>query len=99
MGNDKNGNPAQGQKQVQAGPAQHTEIKKKAPVPGAQPKVIQLKPDGCIAEGCKLKPIRAGFCDEHYTWFKEGLVTKDGRRPIDFEKKFFHFQQRRAKSA
>jgi hypothetical protein len=95
MGNDKNNTAPVAAATVQG------EAKKKAPVAGQATggKVVQLKGDGCITEGCKLKPARAGFCDEHYTWFKEGLVTKDGRRPIDFEKKFFNFQQRRAKSA
>lgn len=91
MGNEKNNG------QNQAPGAQQAPKKNPAPQQGA--KVVQLKADGCIAEGCKLQPKRAGFCDEHYTWFKEGLVTKDGRRPIDFEKKFYNFQQRRAKSA
>lgn len=77
----------------------------KKPQENAQPKqqgggkVVSIAADSCVTEGCKLKSARAGFCDEHYSWFKAGLVTKDGRRPIDFEKKFFHFQNRRAKSA
>ena len=74
---------------------------KKNPAPQNNPqgKVAPIKAEGCVAEGCKIKPSRAGFCEEHYIWFKEGLVTKDGRRPVDFDKKFFNFQQRRAKSA
>jgi hypothetical protein len=28
------------------------------------------------------------FCKEHYDWFKFGLITKEGKRPTDFDKKY-----------
>jgi hypothetical protein len=50
----------------------------------------------CLCDGCKKKSEKAGFCMEHFDWFKEGLITKEGRRPTDFDKKFFHYTNRRA---
>lgn len=59
--------------------------------------VSQL-PSGCLSDGCKTKVAKAGFCMEHFEWFKEGLITREGRKPSDFEKKFFDFQRRKQKS-
>lgn len=59
--------------------------------------VIPLGPTRCMAEECKAKPARAGFCNEHFEWFKAGLVTKTGARAADFEKKFYQYQQSRYK--
>jgi len=53
----------------------------------------------CLAEACKKKPQVAGFCEEHFTWFKEGLVTKEGIKPIDFDKKFVSFMKRKKTAA
>lgn len=53
----------------------------------------------CTADDCKKKPEVAGFCSEHFTWFKEGLITKEGHRPSDFDKKFIAFMRRSKKSA
>lgn len=58
--------------------------------------VIPLASAKCQAEGCKHKPTQAGFCTEHYQWFKEGLVTKEGARPKDFDKKYHAFMARLA---
>lgn len=55
-------------------------------------------PQKCKGENCKHKDKRAGFCDEHYMWFKEGLITKEGIKVIDFDKKMMALQ-RRHKSA
>jgi hypothetical protein len=41
----------------------------------------------CACEGCAKKSERLNFCAEHYGWFKFGLITKDGKRPTDFDKK------------
>lgn len=60
--------------------------------------VIPLKAEKCLSEECKKNPERAGFCQEHYVWFKEGLLTIDGYRAKDFDKKF-HSWLRRTKSA
>ncbi|MEI7973953.1 MAG: hypothetical protein WCH11_06260 [Bdellovibrio sp.] len=62
-------------------------------VPG---KLVNLGPVQCISEDCKRKPSRAGFCDEHFTWFKEGLITADGGRAKDFDKKYHHWLRRAA---
>jgi len=50
---------------------------------------------GCISDGCNKKSEKAGFCLEHFDWFKEGLITKEGHKPTDFEKKFFNYQRRK----
>lgn len=51
----------------------------------------------CTAEGCKKKPEVAGYCEEHFVWFKEGMLTKDGKKPTDFDKKFVSFLKRQSK--
>ncbi|MBK9294028.1 MAG: hypothetical protein IPM57_06220 [Oligoflexia bacterium] len=57
--------------------------------------VVQL-PSRCKAEGCSKKSERAEFCNEHFTWFKEGLVTKEGKKPLDFERKLYYFNRRKS---
>ena len=49
----------------------------------------------CTADGCKKKIDRAGFCPEHFEWFKAGLVTKRGIKPTDFDKKYQAFMARK----
>jgi hypothetical protein len=58
--------------------------------------VVSL-PTNCTAEGCKKRPEVAGFCDEHFVWFKEGMITKEGKKPSDFDKKFVSFLKRKQK--
>ena len=41
----------------------------------------------CIADGCKKSTEIAEFCNQHFVWFKLGLITKRGTRAKDFEKK------------
>ena len=48
----------------------------------------------CKSHECSEKPKRAGFCNEHFDWFKEGLITKTGERAKDFDKKYQPFLQR-----
>lgn len=48
-------------------------------------------PTHCKAEGCKKKSEKMDFCSEHYEWFKWGLVTKEGKKPLDFDKKYQSF--------
>ena len=55
--------------------------------PKKESNVISLADSKCVAEGCKHKSARAGFCNEHYTWFKEGLLTIEGYHAKDFDKK------------
>ncbi len=47
----------------------------------------------CRSEECKKKPERAGFCMEHYDWFKWGLITLEGYKARDFDKKYQGFLQ------
>jgi hypothetical protein len=50
----------------------------------------------CVAETCKAKSTRLNFCDEHFQWFKEGLVTKTGVRPSDFDKKYVNYMKKKS---
>jgi hypothetical protein len=58
--------------------------------------VVNLASHKCTAESCKAKPDRAGFCNEHYTWFKEGLLTLEGYKAKDFDKKYHAYLRRKA---
>lgn len=49
----------------------------------------------CPVEGCNKTAARAGFCNDHFSWFKEGLVNKKGDKPRDFDKKYQAFQRRK----
>jgi hypothetical protein len=51
-------------------------------------------PQKCKAESCSHKDKRYGFCDEHFMWYKEGLITKEGIKVIDFDKKMQALQRR-----
>ncbi|MCK6599155.1 MAG: hypothetical protein L6Q37_12385 [Bdellovibrionaceae bacterium] len=53
--------------------------------------VVSLTDNRCKAEGCKSKSKKAEFCEEHFNWFKAGLITKEGKYVIDFEKKYQHY--------
>lgn len=54
--------------------------------------VAQL-PTSCVADGCKKKSEKLGFCAEHYDWFKWGLLTREGKKPVDFDKKYQAFMK------
>ena len=45
----------------------------------------------CKCAGCKKTEARFTFCDEHYEWFKFGLIAKTGQKVSDFDKKFDHY--------
>ena len=45
---------------------------------------------------CKGKEARAGFCEEHFMWFKEGLINRKGEKPSDFDKKYQSFMRKQA---
>lgn len=49
----------------------------------------------CCAEDCKKPMTRAEYCEEHFQWFKEGLITKEGKKPRDFDKKYQAYLHRR----
>ena len=53
----------------------------------------------CPVEGCKHKAERSAFCTEHFVWFKEGLVTRQGEKPKDFDRKYQAFLQKHKKVA
>jgi len=59
---------------------------------------VVAMPTACIAEQCKKKPQIAGFCEEHFIWFKEGMITKLGKKPTDFDKKFVSYMKRKQKA-
>ncbi len=63
---------------------------------GLPSNVVPLGSHLCVSEACKKKASRAGFCDEHFAWFKEGLLTREGKRPTDFDKKYQAFIRRQA---
>lgn len=56
-------------------------------------------PSTCCVEKCGKKGDRLNFCPEHYMWFKEGLVSKKGEKPTDFDKKYQDFLMRSKKAA
>ncbi len=49
----------------------------------------------CCVEKCTARVEKMGFCGQHYTWFKEGLVNKKGEKPTDFDKKYQAFVTRK----
>ena len=61
--------------------------------------VISLGSLKCLSDDCKAKPARASFCNEHFNWFKLGLITKEGHRAPDFDKKFHHYEASKKKVA
>lgn len=70
--------------------------KPSAPTPNPKSNVTPL-PGMCMAEDCKKRSEKANFCMEHFDWFKEGLITKEGKRPTDFDKKHSDYTRRIAK--
>ena len=60
---------------------------------------LTKKPEGtistderCKSEGCKHAQARFTFCSSHYEWFKFGLITKEGKKVTDFDKKMAHYE-------
>jgi len=60
--------------------------------------VVQL-PTRCPVDKCGKKPYKSSFCEEHFTWFKEGLINRKGERPRDFDKKYQAFLKRQKQAA
>ncbi len=55
---------------------------------GSAPSAAAMSASGfCIADGCKKSTELAEFCNQHFIWFKLGLITKKGTKAKDFEKK------------
>ena len=61
--------------------------------------VVPFKAEKCAADDCKKKPEKAQFCSEHFVWFKEGLLTADGQKAKDFDKKYHAWMRRSQKAA
>lgn len=55
---------------------------------------VVMMPERCPV--CAGKAHRAGFCNEHFVWFKEGLVNRKGEKPNDFDKKYEAFMRKKA---
>lgn len=53
----------------------------------------------CLVENCRKKGERMSFCQEHYLWYKEGLVNKSGKKPKDFDKKYQNYLRRHKPAA
>lgn len=58
--------------------------------------VISLESARCCGEGCKKKAEKAGFCAEHFDWFKAGLITREGVKAADFDKKYYQYIAKKA---
>lgn len=56
-------------------------------------------PSRCPVDGCNKKAERSEFCSAHFDWFKEGLVTREGHKPKDFDKKYQAYMRRHPKAA
>ena len=55
--------------------------------------VVSL-PERCPV--CAGKATRSSFCEEHFVWFKEGLINRKGEKPKDFDKKYQAFMRKKA---
>jgi len=69
--------------------------KEKGAPPAPNNNVIAMPTSACRVEKCTKKADKLSFCPEHYMWFKEGLVSKTGARPTDFDKKYQAFMSRK----
>lgn len=58
--------------------------------------VVSISEHKCKFVECKKSPEKANFCKEHFIWFKEGLLTKDGTKAPDFDKKYYNYKKRSA---
>ncbi|MCB0412322.1 MAG: hypothetical protein KDD22_07340 [Bdellovibrionales bacterium] len=63
---------------------------------GPQPTNIVQMPSRCPVDKCGKKATRSEFCEEHFIWFKEGLINRKGEKPKDFDKKYQAFMRRKA---
>lgn len=50
----------------------------------------------CVATECKKQVQRMHFCNEHFLWYKEGLINKRGEKPSDFDKKYQNYMRKKA---
>lgn len=68
-------------------------LKHQEPKAGGPPSTVANIQTACKADGCKKKSDKMDFCNEHYDWFKFGLITREGSKPIDFDKKYQSYQK------
>jgi hypothetical protein len=52
----------------------------------------------CPFQGCGKKASRSEFCGDHFMWFKEGLISRTGEKPKDFDKKYQAYLARTRKA-
>lgn len=57
------------------------------------------RPVSCTGPECKAMAARFGFCSEHFEQFKFGLITKQGKRVPDYDKKIEHYEAFKAKQS
>jgi hypothetical protein len=74
-----------------------SEVKKKKN--GSNPQNVVNLPLRCAVADCKDKPKRLHFCQEHFQWFKEGMITREGHKAKDFDKKYQAYMRRNKKAA
>lgn len=60
------------------------------------PGTVASLPDRCPADSCKKPVRRMHFCEEHFLWYKEGLINKRGEKPSDFDKKYQNYMRKKA---
>ena len=56
--------------------------------------VIALPPV-VLLKTVAVKRNDAGFCEEHFMWFKEGLVRRNGEKAKDFDKNIGFLRRQR----
>lgn len=57
---------------------------------------VVAMPTRCPVESCGKRAEKSDFCAEHFVWFKEGLINRQGEKPKDFDKKFQAFMRKKA---
>lgn len=73
--------------------------KEKGGAPAGAPSNVVPMATNCCVEKCGKKIHKMNFCAEHFDWFKEGLVTKQGQRPSDFDKKYQAYMTKKKSAA
>jgi len=74
-----------------------TKLKHQKPQAEGQNNVVQIV--RCVADGCGKRANISNFCSEHFDWFKFGLITKEGKKPTDFDKKYQAYMNTKRKAA
>jgi hypothetical protein len=64
--------------------------------PNAKPQNVTSLPERCPAPECKKGIARMHFCEEHFIWYKEGLINKRGQKASDFDKKYQNYMRKKA---